>query len=66
MNRTLFLAAAALFVAAQKPALEKGGLFWTQILVLGPGAGFELSVPPALLSGAARTLELGWIDFYRR
>jgi hypothetical protein len=58
------------------PAREKGGPYWAEIKVLGSGdaavsglpgrGGFELDVPPALLSDAARALEIAWIDFYRR
>lgn len=48
------------------PAPEKGGPYWAEIKVVGPGGGFELALPPALLSAGARTLEIGWIDFYRR
>ena len=53
------------------PAPEKGGPYWTEIKVVGPGpadrgGGFELALPPALLSDASRTLEIGWINFYRR
>jgi hypothetical protein len=59
------------------PALEKDGPYWTDIKVVDSGGAtvkglperggwFEMVVPPALLADQAKTLEIGWIDFYRR
>ena len=31
----------------------------------GKGGCFEIMLPPALLEGQPKSLELGWIDFYR-
>jgi len=57
--------------------VEKDSPYWTEIRGLDstgkpvpglPGSGgyFEITVPKALLDGQTKTLELGWIDFYRK
>jgi len=59
------------------PALEKDGPYWTDIKVVDSrgatvkglserGGWFEMVIPPALLTDQVKTLEIGWIDFYRR
>jgi hypothetical protein len=56
--------------------VEKGSSYETVIKVLDangkPTAGlpgkdgyFEMTVPKALLDGDPKTMELGWIDFFR-
>ncbi len=46
--------------------VEKDSQYWTEIQGFDSKGGyFEIAVPKALLEGQSKSLELGWIDFYR-
>ena len=56
--------------------VEKDSPYWTEIRgfdstgkpmpgLPGKGGYFEITLPKALLDGQPKSLELGWIDFYR-
>jgi hypothetical protein len=57
--------------------VEKDSPYWTDIQILdangkpatglpGKGGCFEITLPNGLLKGEPKSLELGWIDFYRK
>ncbi len=57
--------------------LDEKSPFWTEIRIVGgdgkpareiplKDAFFEVTLPSALFEGNAKTITVGWIDFYRR